>query len=128
MNQESDKESCVVKWADTDKSEYESLVSLKDCLTMTQEVEAIMLEQGTNDSSSSDDNDSNVSLRVSLKCVDYHNCWCNIITQFLIKDDDKSILINSSQYNMGGMNTCGVMMDHSPNTCKKKMTLITENC
>ena len=108
MNQESDKESCVVKWADTDKSKYESLVSLKGRSTMTQEVEAIMLEQGTNDSSSSDDNDSNVSLRVSLKRVDHHNRNCNTLTQFLHNNDDKDskmMEINIDKLQSGNNNT-----------------------
>ena len=60
MNQESDGESCVVKW-DSDVGDYESLVGITDCPTMTQEVEAIMLEQGSKDGSSSDSNDSSSS-------------------------------------------------------------------
>ena len=65
---------------DSDVGDYESLVGITDYSTMTQEVEAIMLEQGTKDSSSSDDNDSNVSPRVSLKRVDHHNRNCNTLT------------------------------------------------
>ena len=90
MNQESDSQesvggSCVVKW-DSDVEEYESLVGIKDRPTMTQEVEVMMSEQDSEDSSESDDSDND---RGSLKRADHHNCRCNTLTQFLINDDAK---------------------------------------
>ena len=68
MNQESDEETCVVKWVDIGDSEYESLVGLKDCWTMTQEVEAIMLEQSILDHSNQN----------SRNCSEITGCFATI--------------------------------------------------
>ena len=85
MNQESDGESCVVKW-DSDVGDYESLVGINDRPTMTQVVEAMIPSSDSEDSLASDNSDNP---RVSLKRADHHNRRCNTLTQFLINDDAK---------------------------------------
>ena len=65
MNQGSDKESGNVRWAGDDFGDYKTL---KDHPSMTQQVKAVIGNVSPNSSSSaSDDSESNVSTKLSLK-------------------------------------------------------------